>query len=52
MMNIFLKYMVIQLQNILKKVLMLSNIKITDKGPRLHDLRHTYLVHNIDIKAY
>lgn len=31
-----------------KKVLMLSNIKITDKGPRLHDLRHTFVVHNID----
>ena len=31
-----------------KKVLKLSNIKITDKGPRLHDLRHTYVVHNID----
>lgn len=31
-----------------KKVLILSNIKITDKGPRLHDLRHTFVVHNID----
>ena len=31
-----------------KKVLMLPNIKITDKGPRLHDLRHTFVVHNID----
>lgn len=31
-----------------KKVLKLSNIKITDKGPRLHDLRHTYVIHNID----
>ena len=31
-----------------KKVLTLSNIKITDKGPRLHDLRHTFVVHNID----
>lgn len=30
------------------KVLKLSNIKITDKGPRLHDLRHTYVVHNIE----
>ncbi len=31
-----------------RKVLILSNIKITDKGPRLHDLRHTFVVHNID----
>ena len=31
-----------------KKLLKLSNIKITDKGPRLHDLRHTYVIHNID----
>ena len=31
-----------------KKVLKFSNIKITDKGPRLHDLRHTFVVHNID----
>lgn len=31
-----------------KKVLKVSNIKITDKGPRLHDLRHTFVVHNID----
>lgn len=34
--------------NYFKKVLKLSNIKITDKGPRLHDLRHTYVIHNID----
>ncbi len=31
-----------------KKVLNVCNIKITDKGPRLHDLRHTYVVHNIN----
>jgi integrase len=31
-----------------KKVLRLANINITDKGPRLHDLRHTYIVHNIN----
>ena len=31
-----------------KKVLKLSNIKIYDNKPRLHDLRHTYVVHNID----
>ncbi len=31
-----------------KKVLNACNIKITDKGPRLHDLRHTFVVHNID----
>ena len=31
-----------------KKVLKVSSIKITDKGPRLHDLRHTFVVHNID----
>lgn len=31
-----------------KKVLNVCNIRITDKGPRLHDLRHTFVVHNID----
>lgn len=31
-----------------KKVLIISDIKVTDKGPRLHDLRHTFVVHNID----
>ena len=30
-----------------KKVLIISDIKVTDKGPRLHDLRHTFVVHNI-----
>ena len=34
--------------NYFKKVLSICNIKITDKGPRLHDLRHTFVVHNID----
>ena len=34
--------------NYFKKVLKLSNIKITDKKPRIHDLRHTFVVHNID----
>ena len=34
--------------NYFKKVLKLSNIKITNKEPRLHDLRHTFVVHNID----
>lgn len=31
-----------------KTILKISNIIITDKGPRLHDLRHTFVVHNID----
>ena len=31
-----------------KKVLKLSNITLTEKGPRIHDLRHTFVVHNID----
>ncbi len=31
-----------------KKVLRLSNITITDKGPRLHDLRFTFIVHSIE----
>ena len=30
------------------KVLKLSNITKTDKGPRLHDLRHTFVVHIIE----
>lgn len=30
------------------KVLKLSNITKTDKGPRLHDLRHTFVVHLIE----
>ena len=36
------------IENYFKKVLSICNIKITDKGPRLHDLRHTFVVHNID----
>lgn len=36
------------IENYFKKVLTISDIKITDKGPRLHDLRHTFVVHNID----
>lgn len=31
-----------------KKVLKKSNIVLTDKGPRLHDLRHTFIVHTIE----
>ncbi len=31
-----------------KKVLRLSNITITDKGPRVHDLRFTFIVHSIE----
>lgn len=31
-----------------KKVLVSSNIEITDNGPRVHDLRHTYVVHSIE----
>ena len=30
------------------KVLTLSNIVKTDNGPRLHDLRHTFIVHLIE----
>lgn len=30
------------------KILQKSNIKRTDKGPRLHDLRHTFVVHSIE----
>lgn len=36
------------IKNYFKKVLKLSNIKITDNGPRLHDLRHTFIVHSIE----
>ena len=36
------------IENYFKKVLTISDIKITDKGPWLHDLRHTFVVHNID----
>ena len=32
------------IENYFKKVLTISDIKITDKGPRLHDLRHTFVV--------
>lgn len=31
-----------------KKVLNISNITITDSGPRLHDLRHAFVIHNIN----
>ncbi len=31
-----------------KKILRMSKIKITDNGPRLHDLRHTFIVHSIE----
>lgn len=31
-----------------KNVLRLSNINLYNNGPRLHDLRHTYVVHNIE----
>ncbi len=31
-----------------KKVLKRSNIKINDNGPRIHDLRFTYLLHTIE----
>ncbi len=31
-----------------KKVLRLSNIIITDNGPRVHDLRFTFIVHSIE----
>lgn len=34
-------------RNYFNKVLKLSNIQKTDKGPRLHDLRHTFVVHLI-----
>lgn len=30
------------------KIMRLSNIKITDDGPTLHCLRHTYIVHTIE----
>ena len=38
----------ITIEKYFKKVLSICNIKITDKGPRLHDLRHTFVVHNFD----
>lgn len=41
-----LKYGVVN--NYFKKVLKNSNIHCCDKGPRIHDLRHTYIVHNIE----
>lgn len=31
-----------------KKVLILSDIKINDNGPRIHDLRHTFVVHRVE----
>lgn len=31
-----------------KKVLRLANIKVTDTGPRVHDLRHTFILHSIE----
>lgn len=31
-----------------EKVLRLSNIKINDNGPTIHDLRHTFVCHNIE----
>lgn len=34
-----------------KKAIKLSNIEITDKKPRIHDLRHTFIVKNI-VKAH
>lgn len=36
------------LRKYFKNILILSNINITDNGPRLHDLRHTFVVHNIE----
>jgi len=32
-----------------QNVLRLSNIKITDKGPTLHSLRHSFITHNIEL---
>lgn len=31
-----------------KKILRLSGITISDNGPRLHDLRHTFIIHNVE----
>ena len=38
----------ITIEKYFKKVLSICNIKITDKGPRSHDLRYTFVVHNFD----
>lgn len=35
-------------ENYFDKVLTLSNIVKTDNGPRIHDLRHTFIVHLIE----
>ena len=36
------------IKSFFEKVLRLSDIKIDDDGPRLHDLRHTFVCHNIE----
>lgn len=45
---LFFETSVEALEKYLKKVLQKSGIKITDKGPRIHDLRHTFIVHSIE----
>lgn len=35
-------------QTYFKKVMRLAKIKLTDNGPRVHDLRHTFIVHSIE----
>ena len=36
------------IQTYFKKVMRLAKIKLTDNGPRVHDLRHTFIVHSIE----
>ena len=46
--ELFFKVKVTPVEKYFKKLLRLSNIKITNNGPRLHDLRHTFIVHTIE----
>lgn len=46
--NRLFKVSVSSVETYFDKVLSLSNIVKTDNGPRLHDLRHTFIVHLIE----
>lgn len=46
--NKLFKVSISSVENYFDKVLTLSNIVKTDNGPRIHDLRHTFIVHLIE----
>lgn len=46
--DLFFRLSVNSVEKYFKKVLRLSNITITNNGPRIHDLRHTFIVHSIE----